>query len=136
MVLVRLPRSFHDFDAAAAAQAGRNQLGGALATADSVSLSDRFVRAAFAVIPRDGRFVVALPSNPARAEAQHSISPITFDAIPALFEDFLLPRREVTAAAPRTYVICYFCDSTWSRRTRWLWSNGSGGARIGYLQSR
>lgn len=133
MLLVRLPAALHSFSSGAAAAAGRNELGGALATADSAGLDDNFVRAAFADIPKTGRFVVVLPPDLTKAEAADSVNPITFDAAPTFFEDFLLPRRVADRVAPGVYIVCLDCKSPyWDKRTHWL-SPVNGGGLIGLV---
>lgn len=133
MLLVRAPAAFHSFDNATAAASGRNELGGALATADSVGLNDDFVRTAFQAIPSHAHFAVVFPADLAKAEAADHVNPISFDAAPTFFEDYLMPRREVTAATPGTYIICFYCDApTWNARTHWR-SSAYGGGRIGYV---
>lgn len=133
MLLIRLPAAFHDFSNSAAAAAGRNQLGGALATADAVSLNDDFVSAAFADIPTNGRFVVVLPPNLPKAEAADSVNPITFAAAPAFFEDFLLPRRIAARVAPGVFIVCFECKSSyWDKRTHWI-SPENGGGIVGLV---
>jgi hypothetical protein len=128
MFLVRLPAAFHSINSAAKAATGRNQLGGALATADSVGLNNDFVLAAFADIPKTGRFVVVLPRDLAKAEAADGVNPLTFAAAPSFFEDYLLPRRIADAVAPGVYIVCLDCKSPyWDKRTHWLSpDNGHG----------
>jgi len=133
MLLVRLPGAFHSFDSAAKAAAGRNQLGGALATADSVGLNNDFVVAAFADIPRTGRFAVVLPPDLAKAEAANGVNPLTFAAAPTFFEDFLLPRRVATRVSPGVFIVCLACKSPyWDKRTHWL-SPDNGGGIVGLV---
>ena len=132
MLLVRLPHAVHSFSAAASAASGRNELGGALATADSVELSDAFVRDAFVDIPLHARFVVALPADEPAAEAKDGVNPTTFSAASPLFEDFLMPRRIATQAARGVYLVCFYCDPFWNARTHWL-SPVEGGGRIGVI---
>jgi len=132
MLLVRLPEAFHSFSSAASAASGRNQLGGALATADAVGLDDGFVGDAFADLPLHARFVVALPADEPAAESKNAVNPITFSAALPFFEDFLMPRRLVSKAAKGEYVVCFYCDSSWNARTHWL-SPVEGGGRIGVL---
>jgi len=132
-LLARLPGAFNAFNSGAKAAAGRNELGGALAAADTAGLNDDFVRDAFADVPRNGRFAVVLPLNQAAAEKTYGVSSITFAAASPLFEDFLLPRREVPKATRGTYILCYLCDSPyWDHRTRWLANNHAGGL-VGYV---
>lgn len=134
MLLMRLPGAYSAFTDAAKAAAGRNELGGALATADSLSLNDDFVRNAFADIPKSGRFAVLLPKNETAVEQADSVSPITFEGVPGLFENYLLPRREVKTPAISTYVICFYCNvATLGRDVRWL-GPAAGGGRIGYIR--
>ena len=133
MLLVRLPDAYSTLNDAAHAAAGRNELGGALATADSLSLNDDFVRNAFAEVPKSGRFAVVLPRNEAAVEQADGVSAVTFDGVAALFGDYLLPRRQLKTAAKGTYIICFYCDAgAWSRRTHWL-GPATGGGRIGYV---
>ena len=132
MLLVRLPRAVHSFSAAAAAASGRNELVGALATADSVDMSDAFVRDAFVDIPLHASFVVALPADEPGAEAKDGVNPTTFSAASPLFEDFLMPRRVATQAARGVYLVCFYCDPVWNARTRWI-SPVEGGGRIGVI---
>jgi hypothetical protein len=133
MLLARLPDAFTTFSSSAKAAAGRNELGGALAAADTAGLNDDFVRAAFADVPKNARFAVVLPPDQAAAEKTYGVSPITFAAAPTLLEDFLLPRREVPKAIRGTYILCYLCDSPyWDHRTRWLANNHAGGL-VGYV---
>lgn len=68
MLLARLPGAYHGFTNVAHAAAGSNELGGALASADSLDLNDDFVRNADALIPKGRRFAVVLPSNEAAVE--------------------------------------------------------------------
>ena len=110
---------------------GRNELGGALATADSVEMSDAFVRDAFADIPLHASFVVALPADEPAAEAKDGVNPTTFSAASLLFEDYLMPRR-IAQAARGVYLVCFYCDPVWNARTRWL-SPVEGGGRIGLI---
>lgn len=132
MLLIRLPGAFHSFGAATAAASGRDELGGALATADEVGLNDTFVRDAFADIPQHARFVVALPADEAAAELKDDVEPTTFSAAELFFEDFLMPRRVASAPARGVYVVCLDCDPGWNGRTRWL-SPVEGGGRIGVV---
>lgn len=132
MLLIRLPDAFHSFDAAASAASGRDQLGGALATADEVGLNDAFVSDAFAHIPLHARFVVALPADEPAAEAKNGVDATTFSAAGPLFEDFLMPRRVATRADRGVYVICFYCDPGWNARTHWITPLESGG-RIGLV---
>ena len=130
-LLVRLPGAFSNFSSTASSEKGRNELNGALATADSVAVNDGWVRAAFELVPPRGSFVVALPANQAAAEQQDHVAAITFAALPSMLEDYLLPRRKVQQATPGTFVLCYFCDAgTWNPRTRWLYDDKAGG-RVG-----
>lgn len=132
-LLVRTPAAFHSFQAAAKAAVGRNDLGGALATADATGLNDDFVRAAYADIPVHGRFAVVLPPDLAKAEAADSVSPITFSAASPFFEDYLLPRRITTRVEPGVYIVCFECKSAyWDKRTHWL-SPENGGGIIGLV---
>jgi hypothetical protein len=132
MLLIRLPEAVHSFSAAASAASGRDQLGGALATADEVGLSDAFVSDAFAHIPLHASFVVALPADEPAAEAKDGVNPTTFSAAGPLFEDFLMPRRVATRAIRGVYVICFYCDPGWNARTHWITPLESGG-RIGVV---
>jgi hypothetical protein len=133
MLLIRLPGAFHTLDASATAAEGRNELGGALAAADSAGLNDSFVQSAFQYVPKDGRFAVVLPPDLAAAEKSYGVNPITFSAASPLLEDFLLPRREVPKATRGTYILCYFCDSPyWDKRVRWL-ANDHAGGLVGYV---
>ena len=134
MLLVRLPAAFNSFSSGAAAAAGRNGLDGALATADAVGLDDNFVVAAFDDIPKSARFVVVLPPDLPKAESANSVNPITFEAAPPFFENFLLPRRVAAGVAPGVYIICFYCKSPyWDKRVRWL-SPDNGGGLIGRMQ--
>jgi hypothetical protein len=128
MLLIRLPGAFHSFNTSASAAAGRNELGGALQTADSVGMNDDFVRDAFKYVPKNARFVVVLPPDQAAAEKTYGVNALTFAAAPTLLEDFLLPRRWVPKASPGTYILCYFCDSPyWDEHAHWLANNHAGG---------
>jgi hypothetical protein len=124
------------FDRAASAQVGRNAYGGATAAADSVEIDDGFVQAALTLIPRNGRFTVALPSDQVAVEEKTGISGITFQALTAMMEDFLLPRREVDAPAKGVYLLCYLCDrSRWDARTHWLYESPAvKGALVGRVE--
>jgi hypothetical protein len=133
MLLVRLPSAFHSFSSAASAASGRNQLGGALATADEVGLNDAFVGDAFDYIPHHASFVVALPVDEPAIEAKNNVNPTTFSAAEPFFEDFLMPRRLVSKPAAGVYVVCFYCDPSWSSRTHWL-SPVEGGGRIGVVR--
>lgn len=128
MLLVRLPAAFHSIDGAAKTAAGRNQLGGVLATADSVGLNNDFVLAAVADIPKTGRFAFVLPPDLAKAESADGVNPLTFAAAPTFFEDYLLPRRIADRVAPGVFIVCLDCKSPyWDKRTHWLSpDNGSG----------
>lgn len=133
MLLLRLPGAYDELQHAAKAAAGRNELGGALATADAIGLNDDFVRDAFAYVPKTGRFAVVLPKDETAVEQSDNVSPITFDGVSGLFGDYLLPRRQVKIPTTGTYVVCFHCDiAAWSRRTRWL-SGDNGGGRIGVV---
>lgn len=130
----RIPDAYHELQHAAKAAAGRNELGGALATADSLALNDDFVRNAFADIPRSGRFAVVLPKNETAVEQADGVSPITFDGVPGIFENYLLPRREIKTPAPSSYVICFYCNAAaLGRGVHWLGPE-VGGGRIGFLR--
>lgn len=133
MLLLRLPGAYSAFTDAAKAAAGRNELDGALATADSLSLNDDFVRNAFATVPRSGRFAVVLPKDEAAVEKADGVSPITFDGVSGLFADYLLPRRQLQTATRGAYIICFYCDTAaWNPRTHWL-TPEVGGGRVGYV---
>lgn len=132
MLLVRLPGAYHAFDNAARAAAGRNELDGALATADAIGLNDDFVRDANALVPKGARFAVVLPMNEAAVEKADGVSPITFDGVSALFANYLLPRRQVKTATRGTYILCFYCDHVWNDRTHWF-APGTGGGRVGYV---
>lgn len=132
MLLARLPGAYSAFHDAAKAAAGRNALGGALATADAIGLNDDFVRDADALVPRGARYAVVLPSDKAAVERSDGVNPITFDGVPALFGNYLLPRRQVKTAARGTYILCFYCDADWRGRTRWL-APAAGGGRVGYV---
>jgi hypothetical protein len=133
MLLVRLPDALKGFDRAASAQVGRNAYGGATAAADSLEIDDGFVQAALTTIPRNGRFTFALPADTVAVAAKNGMSPATFQALPAMMEDFLLPRREVDGPAKGVYVLCYLCDrSRWDARTHWLYESPAvKGALVG-----
>jgi hypothetical protein len=133
MLLLRLPGAYHELTHAAKAAQGRNELGGALATADSIGLNDDFVRDAFAYVPKTGRFAVVLPKDEAAVEQKDGVSQITFDGVPALFANYLLPRRQVKTPAAETYVICFHCDVASLGQVRWL-SPDNGGGRVGYIR--
>jgi hypothetical protein len=135
MLLVRLPAALNGFDHAASAQVGRNAYGGATAAADSVEIDDGFVQAALTMIPRNGRFTVVLPSDKVAVEQQTGINAATFQALPAMMEDFLLPRRQVDSPAKGVYVLCYLCDRThWDARTHWLYESPAvKGALVGQI---
>jgi len=131
--LVRVPSAFHALGSARAAAVGRNELGGALATADSVGINDDFVRAAFADIPRTAQFAVVLPPDETGVESKDHVNPITFAAAPGYFEDFLLPRRLAGEVARGDYIVCLYCRSAyWNRRTHWL-SPDDGGGLVGIV---
>lgn len=132
MLLARLPGAFSSLTDAAHAAAGRNALGGALATADAIGLNDDFVRDADALVPRGARFAVVLPANETAVEKADGVSPITFDGVSALFANYLLPRRQVKTATRGTYILCFHCDAAWNARTRWL-APATGGGRVGYV---
>lgn len=132
MLLARLPGAYSAFHDAAKAAAGRNELGGALATADAIGLNDDFVRNAVALVPRGGRFSVVLPTDEAAVEKSDGVNPITFDGVSALFANYLLPRRQVKTATRGTYILCFYCDAAWNGRTRWL-APETGGGRVGYI---
>lgn len=126
--VVRVPSAFHELSAARAAAVGRNDLGGALATADSVGMNDDFVRDAFADIPATATFAVVLPPNESAVETKDHVNPITFAAAVSYFEDFLLPRRFTEQAGRGDYIVCLYCRyAYWDRRTHWLSSNEGGG---------
>jgi hypothetical protein len=131
--LVRLPAAFRGLNSAAAAASGKNELGGALVTADSADIDNNWVRAAFRVVPAHASFAFAFPGDLVQAEKTYHIDPLTFVAIPGMLEDLLLPRRALAAPRPGAYVLCYFCDSPyWDNRTRWL-ANDHAGGLVGYL---
>jgi hypothetical protein len=133
MLVIRLPGAFDSLGSSASAASGRNQLGGALATADSVGLNNDFVVAAFADIPKTGRFAVVLPPDLAKAEATGEVNPLTFAAAPTFFEDYLLPRRIATRVAPGVFIVCLACKSPyWDKRTHWL-SPDNGGGIVGLV---
>ena len=135
-IIVRLPAAFGGMSSAAAAASGRNELGGALAAADSADIDNDWVRAAFRIVPVHGSFTVALQADLVQAEKTYHVDPVTFDAIPTMLEDLLLPRRAITTAMPGSYVLCYFCDSPyWDHRTRWLFNNQAGGL-VGFFYRR
>ena len=92
MLVGRIPGAYHELQHAAKAAAGRNELGGALATADSLSVNDDFVRNAFA-IPTGGRIAVPARTDGDRAGGRCKSDHVRRHA--ALFEVYLLPRREV-----------------------------------------
>jgi hypothetical protein len=136
MLLARLPGAYRGLDHTAKAAAGRNELGGALATADSIGLNDDFVRSAFSFIPENGRFAVLLPKDETTVEKADGVSPITFNGVPAFFANYLLPRRQIaTTPTPGDYVVCFYCDAAaWKGRIRWV-SPEDGGGRIGLVRS-
>ena len=134
MLAARLPSAYDGLQHAAKAAAGRNELGGALATADSMGLNDGFVRAAFAYVPNHGRFAVVVPKDEAAVEKSDGVNPITFDGISPFFGNYLLPRREVATPVAGDFIICFYCDvSAWGGRTHWL-GPANGGGRIGYIR--
>jgi hypothetical protein len=135
MVLVRLPSAVRGFDHAASAQVGRNAYGGALAAADSVEIDDGFVEAALTDIPRNGRFTVVLPTDQVQVETSRGISGVTFQALTAMMENVLLPRREVGRPAKGVYILCYVCDrARWDARTHWLYESPAvKGALVGRI---
>jgi hypothetical protein len=137
MLLVQLPRALNWFDHAASAQVGRNAYGGATAAADSLEIDDGFVQAALTMIPRSGSFTVALPADTVAVAAKNGMNPATFQALPAMMEDFLLPRREVDSPAKSVYVLCYLCDrSHWDARTHWLYESPAvKGALVGQVDN-
>ena len=124
MLFVRLPAALRGVDHAAAAQAGRNAYGGALAAADSVEVDDGFVQAAMTLVPPNARFAVLLPVDQSGAEKTYGVNPTTLAAVSGLMENFLLPRREVGEPSKGDYVLCYLCDRAhWDARTRWLYTS-------------
>lgn len=134
MLLIRLPGAYHELDHAAKTAAGRNELGGVLATADSLALNDDFVRAAFADVPRNARYAVVLPKDEAAVESADGVSPITFDGVTPMFGNYLLPRRELKTPVRGAYIVCFYCGATaWRARVRWL-SAVDGGGRVGYVE--
>jgi hypothetical protein len=132
ILLSHLPAAVRALHDEATTAQGQNELGGALSAADAVGLDEKFVRNAFARIPRHARYAVALPAHLTQAEHDYGVSPTTFAAAPTLLQNFLLPRRKVKTVTPGTYVLCYFCDTHWHHRMHWLWDNRNG-ARVGYL---
>jgi hypothetical protein len=133
MLLVRLPSAFHSLSNAAKAAVGRNQLGGALATADSISLNDDFVSEAFQLVPKNASYAVVLPRDEPAVEKADNVNPITFDGVGALFGDYLLPRRQLAVPVVGSYVLCFYCDQgALGKRVRWLTPLANGG-RIGYV---
>src|SRR5438270_14023514 len=135
MLLVRLPDALKGFDHAASAQVGRNAYGGATAAAGSLESDNGFVQTALAMIPRNGRFTVALPADKVAVDAKTGIQVATFQALPAMMEDFLLPRREVDSPAKGDYVLCYLCDRPhWDARTHWMYESPAvKGALVGQV---
>ena len=135
MLVVRLPAALRGFDRAASAQVGRNAYGGALAVADSVEVDDGFVENAITLIPRNGRFLIALPADVPKTSQSTGINPVTFQAVPGVLVNFLLPRRVVETAARGVYVLCYVCDrSRWDRRVHWLYESPAvKGALVGQV---
>ena len=133
MLVIRVPSAFDSFGAARHAAAGRNQLGGALATADEVGLDDSFVSAAIGDIPKSGRFVVEVPADEPAVEEKDNVSPTTFSAAVPFFEDYLLPRRVSFTAARGDYIVCLYCSAAWNARTHWFPGTYSGG-RIGLIE--
>jgi hypothetical protein len=126
MLILRVPTAFQGFNGSAAAEVGRNDLGGTLAAADMVGVNNDFVRAAFDTIPLNAYFAVLVP-DPLQAQTTYGVSPVTIDAVPTMMEDDLLPRRLVETPQKGTYVLCYLCNtSPWDHRTHWLWKNSSG----------
>lgn len=134
MLLARLPGAFHSLNNAAKAAVGRNELGGALATADSISVNDDFVREAFQLVPKNASYAVVLPTNEPAIEKTDNVNPITFDGVAGLFGDYLLPRRQLAAPAVGSYVLCFYCDqgALGKQHVRWLTPPANGG-RIGYV---
>ena len=132
MLLARVPAAVHGLNQQAAAARGDNELGGAIAAAAGAELDKDFVRHAFALVPRNARYAVALPANEAVIERAYGVNPTTFAAAPTLLQNFMLPRREVKTAPPGTYVLCYYCDEHWHHRMHWLWDNQNG-EKVGYL---
>jgi hypothetical protein len=133
MLLVRLPGAYHSLNNAAKAAAGRNELGGALATADAIGLNDDFVRSAFQQLPKNVTYSVVLPKNETAAEQSNGVNAITFDGVSEFFGDYLLPRRQLPAPVAGSYVVCFYCDqAALGRRMRWL-TPLTGGGRVGYL---
>jgi hypothetical protein len=129
---VRVPTAIDSFRSTAAAQAGRGELGGALAVADMVGIDNDFVRAAVDELPRNAQFAPLLP-DPAQAQQTYGVSAETIDALAPLMQEVLLPRREVDAASTGTYILCYLCEtSSWDKRTHWLWK-GTKGDSIGLV---
>lgn len=134
MLLARLPGAFHSLDDAAKAAAGRNQLGGALATADALGLNDDFVRETFQLVPKDANYVVVLPKDEAAVETSDNVNPTTFSGVSEFFGDYLLPRRQLPTPAAGTYILCFYCDQArLGRRVRWL-TPSTGGGRVGYVR--
>ena len=133
MLVGRLPGAYHELQHAAKAAAGRNELGGALAAADSLGLNDDLVRATFAEIPPRSRFAIVLPKDETAVEQRDSVAAITFAGLPPLLGNYLLPRRLVSTPVAGTYIVCFYCDAAaWSGRARWL-GPAVGGGRIGYV---
>lgn len=133
MLLARVPGAFHSLNNAAKAAAGRNQLGGALATADSIGLNDDFVTDAFQILPKSARYAVVLPANEPAIEKADNVNAITFEGVAELFGDYLLPRRQVATPVDGSYVLCFYCDqAAMGKHVRWLTPLANGG-RIGYL---
>jgi len=130
IVLSHLPAALHSLNGQADAARGENTLGGALAAAAGVELDKRFVRNALELVPRHSRYAVVLPPNQATIEKLYGVNPTTFAAAPTLMQNFMLPRRKVKTVTVGTYVLCYYCETHWHHRMRWLWDNQNG-ERVG-----
>jgi hypothetical protein len=128
VLAVRLPTAFDDLQAARSADVGRNEAGGALAVADTLSIDNDFMRAAVELVRAPARFAVLYPSAESAATT-YNIAPITLEALQPLMQEVLLPAREEPQPVRGGFLLCYVCDTgPWDARTHWLWRDGKGAA--------
>ena len=123
--LLRLPAAVRSFDDRATANDRIVGVGRQISGADAEDIDNEFLVEALQLLPLHARYAILRSQSPEVAQ-QYGISAPTYNALPGLVQNVLLPRRQVDPADAE-YVLCYACDTDpYDPRMTRLWEDQHG----------
>jgi hypothetical protein len=100
-------------------------VGRQISGADAEEIDNEFLVQALRLVPSSASYAM-LRSDSVETAARYGIIKPTYDALPGLVQNVMLPRRQVDISKAQ-YVLCYACNTDpFDKRLTRLWTDPKG----------